>query len=190
MKTIEDYSQMLDWAERANLCVDLKTRVDLQDEFGRSNANLMKEIFLKAIDKDSRRIILFGVYKIMGDQWLEEYIRIWTQYKAESFREKVLADLEERERRLEIRQQIFENAKKPIYKKIRSLMHQFELQVIKTEQLDLLLKERTKQVQRLRDNNHALIRDAVDHKIKAEKWQTLSNMIKDDIRRMDSEPAL
>lgn len=132
MKIIEDYSQLLDWAERANTCINLKARVDMQDEFGRSNAKLMEQLFLKAVEKDHRRIILFGVYKIMGDQWLETYIRIWMQAKAEDFRSRVLADLEEREQHLESQRQIFLDSQKPIFRKFRKMKNQivaFENQV-------------------------------------------------------------
>lgn len=130
---IENLEQALDWAKRANEVCSTKVRVDLQDEFARSDVKIMEDIIRQAIGKDGRRLLLFGVYKVMGDHWLEQYLRIWSVQMANRHLEKEAEILDKRhddlfnkEKALKIREDAFKDLRKPIYKKFRTMKDEID----------------------------------------------------------------
>ena len=136
MKKIETYEQLLDWAKRANTPLTTKQRCDMQDEFMHTDLNTMKGFVEEACnhtDKYDRRNILFGIMKLLSDETLATYIGVWARTVYERQREidekdliKRWNDLEEANRRLTIKKQIFEDSKKPIHKRIRALRKEIE----------------------------------------------------------------
>lgn len=142
MKTITTFDEMLDWAKRANESCSTKVRCDLQDEFGRSKSSDIDRILGEAVTKDTKRLIIFGLYKVMGDSWLETALSIWGKAIVEKHRKKLedeinvyWGNLMIQERKLIDREKALRECRKPIYKMIKTLKDQSRLQVAKIDYL-------------------------------------------------------
>jgi len=134
MKVIETYDQLLDWAKRCNDQHTMKQKCDLQDEFMRSEIGILKKLFIEATERKcyDHKTILWGIYKVLSDDVFFQYVGMWAKSKAEQILlegEKDMSarwnlkwhDIDEANNRLNIKKQIFEDCKKPIFKRIKKM---------------------------------------------------------------------
>jgi len=184
LNIIESYADLLSWAERANMSCTTGQRVILQDEFARVEVKLMEKLILQAIDKDHRRLILFGIYKIQGDTWLETYLRLWSkqivakQAAKQADKENEVLEQEwekiNRERNaVWTREVALQEHRKPIHKKIRSLRDRIR----DLEAANLRSKENEKYWQ-----HQAQIANGYANQWEkdATKWQNFQAMVKEE----------
>jgi hypothetical protein len=126
------------WAVRVNqAAAGGEFMCDLQDVFARSEMTALKEIFWAAYDKGIARMLLFGIFKCMGDDKLLEFTKYLSRRLAEGYivQEEARLDkkyedrvkaLEEREKKVYEHDINFSDWKKAVYKKIGGMKHMID----------------------------------------------------------------
>ena len=116
------------WAVRVNqAAAGGEFMCDLQDVFSRSEMTALKEIFWAAYEKGIARLLLFGIFKCMGDDKLLEFTKYLSRRLAEGYivQEEARMDkkCEDRVKALEVHQ---DEWKKAAYKKIGGMKHMID----------------------------------------------------------------
>lgn len=118
-KVITTYDELLDWSKRANFNTNLKERVMLQDEFGRSNARVIEKLWEQSIDCSKRNLVCFALHKIMGDDYLTRYIDVWVRVKIDHEKARIEEYLRAKSQELNRRFEDLAVAKKTVAKRVR-----------------------------------------------------------------------
>lgn len=119
MKTIENAEQLTDWAKRVNNSLKPKEICDLQDEFMRTNCNLIKTLWLEVCKTENKRIVLFSVHKILSDDIFFDLVNLYAKTKAQEVFDKDSERLEKEWSKLLDAETRFNESKKAIHKKIQ-----------------------------------------------------------------------
>lgn len=127
IRKIETYEQLMNWANRANTFLDLKQKIALQDEMGRSLSADIQKIYGELSNPSDRRIIIFGLLKIMDHSYADEFVTIWAKTVAAKYKEEYANEFIERMRTVTNQEEALRASKKYIYRRIRTLIKANEI---------------------------------------------------------------
>lgn len=187
-KTIKTYDDLVDWAKRGNFCRtdDHKKICDLQDEYGTSNANELEEIIRYSIDKGDRSVIVFSIHKIMGDSYLERYVKIWGQQVARKQYDLDMVEIEAKMKAVnDFNNQVnkkfntLHDCRKAIYKKIEQLNKRIAL-------LDKKKRDLFTELQHAHSTNRYLEKRINKFEGDANKWAEFRTMLNLPVERISS----
>ncbi len=186
----ETYEQFLAWADRANLCVKIDEKVDLQDQYGHTKVEDLKAFQKKAAeDPNDRRKVAFAIWKIMGDDPFWEFVKVAACQQVKKNMEELYAKLEadekkfdemlsarvkkleKREAALDQRIAIFRECQKPIHKRIATLNRRY----LQLEAHNSFLQTEN---MNLRNENMEMRKAAGIAQAKADQWNQLATLLK------------
>lgn len=146
---ITTYDELLDWSKRANFCVDLKEKIQLQDECGYSYAKVIEKLWEESVERGDRNLVCFALHKIMGDDYLARYIDVWIQVKqSKSIMELSILEME-MNKKIQFKQEDLQVARKSVAKRVRQVMHLLRKK-------DWTIQNQEKYIKELQDDNKKL----------------------------------
>ena len=174
MKTIENITDMIAWAEEVNLLVTTNTKrvCELQDVWGRSICNTLKRIYCEEL-KGKRSLVTFAIHKIMSFDTFEDMIKTWIAFKIDKEREIMRANIEKDLRRVEDAQQRLQESKKAVFKRIREERNRSE----RIERISRIMRDRLTATGALLS---ALEIKAIRHVEDAKKYRLIVGLINPD----------
>lgn len=159
-KRINSYEELVNWANRANVCVRVNEKCDLQDEFAHSNVEDLNKFISQSIDTADRRLVMFSAFKIMGDSQLENCVKIWCRKTAQEIIDKEETKIQAKwdelgkyEKGLVYRHDQMEDARKHIFRKIADLR----------KRISMIVHE-----------NNRLFREYETQKRRRQRWQEIA----------------
>lgn len=172
-KTIETYEDLLDWAKRANICMDLKIRIALQDEFGHSKTVDLESAYAKAVEVGDRNLIAFAIMKVEGSNHLENFFRVWARRHTVEWQQFYGKEFQKRCATLERGEAALAEGKRAIFRKISNLNKQIRLLQNTNERFRSDICNYKSQV----DELHIRIKDCVKN---ANKWLHFKAMLEEN----------
>jgi len=129
-RSITTHYDFIVWANRVNEAYGKEHLCDLQDVFARSEFDVLKTWFID--DEANRRLLLFAIYKCMGDDKFWEFVNCHVRHQAngkiEQWEREIdqrniikMAGVLKREDEVGTREKVLEEGKRAIYRKIKTL---------------------------------------------------------------------
>ncbi len=125
MKRIESKEDMIKWANNVNSVCKPKQISDLQDIFARSAIKDLKKFFIN-MEQNEKELLVFSISKAMGSSLLFEFIKDYSNYKAQQFIESESKDNDERWASIVKKEMDFETDKKKYQITIANSKRQIE----------------------------------------------------------------
>jgi len=167
-RVITTYDELLDWSKRANFNTNLKERINLQDEFGRSEARVIEKLWEQSVGTGDRNLVCFALHKIMGDDYLARYIDVWIRTLMDKKATEYDNAFNLRWKTLHIKEEDLEVAKKAVAKRVRQVRNLLRAK-------DRKIQGRDDYIRMLQDDNKKLrnsLGGAMDQAGKYEHYAT------------------
>lgn len=171
-KVIKTYEDLLDWAKRANQCMDLKEKIALQDEMGHSIALDLDNAFSEAVKKIDRNLIAFAILKVTNPDYLETFFAAWAKRHAIHWQQFYEKEFNDRLSALNTREIAILDARKSLAKKFRKFTERIHLLENKNRSLTI-------QGELLITHNDQLAEKAAIASQNASKWIKLKDLLED-----------
>lgn len=171
-KVIKTYEDLLDWAKRANQCLDLKEKIALQDEMGHSIALDLDNAFSEAVKKIDRNLIAFAILKVTNPDYLETFFAAWAKRHAIHWQQFYEKEFLERLSALNTREIAILDARKSLAKKFRKFTERIHLLENKNRSLTI-------QGELLITHNDQLAEKAAIASQNADKWTQFKTLMED-----------
>jgi Tfp pilus assembly protein PilO len=94
-KTIKTKQDLIEWADRVNMCTDVKTKVNLQDEFCHSTVDDLHRVFSQLEPWIEAKLPIFALLKAMSHDTLMTYLKIYTNSLADRAFQELKKEIEE-----------------------------------------------------------------------------------------------
>jgi hypothetical protein len=94
MNRIETKEEMVKWAELVNHCTTLQEKIDLQDVWGHSVADTLKELYTGDLETN-RHLVTFSLFKCMGEETAFQYINMFSRRQGMRIAEEYIKDTDD-----------------------------------------------------------------------------------------------